>query len=288
MIRIIRLARLLQVKVLVEIQDGRPAEAAAAIRALMSLSESFSQEQTLVIQIVRQDHFDRTACDLIRYLLTQADPLQADLVELQRLLSGSLSPDAMWQRMVCEMASFHHLYHGIETGSGLWADLRDSPLSSGIVRWILLPVTRDDHRYCLEYSVHDLDTVRASSQKPWTNPPPEEMRVPHWWQYLSKDLLWWTPGRLEQRTRAGRDRIVLATIALALRRFKVDHGHYPDELAALVPDYLDRVPDDAFTLKPPDYKREGEGFVLWSAAGEKSLADYPAPYDPVLRWSIPR
>jgi hypothetical protein len=56
-------------------------------------------------------------------------------------------------------------------------------------------------------------------------------------------------------------------IGVALRRFRLDHGAYPADLSALVPQYLARVPIDPFTGQPPMYARRDAGFTLHSQGG---------------------
>jgi hypothetical protein len=51
-------------------------------------------------------------------------------------------------------------------------------------------------------------------------------------------------------------------IGVALRRYRLDRGSYPDELSAVVPEYLTRVPIDPVTGRPPAYARSGAGFTL--------------------------
>ncbi|MBI3875480.1 MAG: hypothetical protein HY300_05885 [Verrucomicrobia bacterium] len=54
-------------------------------------------------------------------------------------------------------------------------------------------------------------------------------------------------------------------IACALERYLLRHHAYPEQLATLVPEFLDRIPHDVFDGQPMHYRREGErGFVLWS------------------------
>jgi len=54
----------------------------------------------------------------------------------------------------------------------------------------------------------------------------------------------------------------IAEIGVALRRFKLERFDYPDDLSALVPSYLDRLPIDPYTGRPPVYARPGSGFTL--------------------------
>jgi hypothetical protein len=57
----------------------------------------------------------------------------------------------------------------------------------------------------------------------------------------------------------------LLTVALALRAYKLEHGSYPALLSQLVPDYLEQVPTDPFSLKKPLlYKLKEDAYVLYS------------------------
>ena len=53
--------------------------------------------------------------------------------------------------------------------------------------------------------------------------------------------------------------------AIALVRYRLDHAdRYPDVLVQLVPDYLTELPLDLFAARPVQYRRDGQGFVLYS------------------------
>ncbi len=56
-----------------------------------------------------------------------------------------------------------------------------------------------------------------------------------------------------------------AIIACALDRFKLARGEYPEDLNALVPKFLDAIPDDVIGREPPHYRRATDGtFLLYS------------------------
>jgi len=55
-----------------------------------------------------------------------------------------------------------------------------------------------------------------------------------------------------------------AQISLALKVYKAEHGAYPDSLAELEKAGW-KLPTDPFTQKPYYYRRDGAGFVVWSA-----------------------
>jgi hypothetical protein len=55
-----------------------------------------------------------------------------------------------------------------------------------------------------------------------------------------------------------------ARAGLACRIHKGRTGQYPESLEALVPALLDEVPIDPFTGRPLVYRRDGEGFIVYS------------------------
>ena len=69
----------------------------------------------------------------------------------------------------------------------------------------------------------------------------------------------------------------------AVRTRRTDHGSYPDDLAALVPAYLARLPIDPVTGRPPAYARSGDGFTLMVAPVKRDAAA-----NATLDWNVPR
>jgi hypothetical protein len=57
-------------------------------------------------------------------------------------------------------------------------------------------------------------------------------------------------------------------VAIAVRRYQLDYGRWPDSKEALLPDYLEVLPLDPFTGEPPRYLPES-GAVLapWAPPG---------------------
>ena len=75
-----------------------------------------------------------------------------------------------------------------------------------------------------------------------------------------------------------------AEVAVALRRYRLDRGAYPDELAALVPAYLAELPVNPFTAKPPVYARQATGFTLTAPRSEIHTRAVP----PTPEWTVNR
>jgi hypothetical protein len=55
-------------------------------------------------------------------------------------------------------------------------------------------------------------------------------------------------------------------ITCALERYRLAHGKYPDNLAALIPQFLGRIPSDIIAGSPMNYRRSSDeqNFKLWS------------------------
>jgi hypothetical protein len=69
-----------------------------------------------------------------------------------------------------------------------------------------------------------------------------------------------TPN-LEDRTTA---RFELTKLAFALAQYHAEQGSYPEQLADLVPKYVVRLPKDIFSDAPFHYRREDDGYLLYS------------------------
>jgi len=56
-------------------------------------------------------------------------------------------------------------------------------------------------------------------------------------------------------------------LRLAIRAYQMEHGAYPPDLKALVPDYLGNLPDDPYALQGSyGYTRDKVGYMLTGGA----------------------
>lgn len=90
---------------------------------------------------------------------------------------------------------------------------------------------------------------------------------------------------LETRTAM---RFELDKLAFALAAYRADLGSYPAKLADLVPKYVAEVPEDWFNEADLQYRREGDGFLLYSVGingkddGARSYNDRPGSGDDLV------
>jgi len=59
-----------------------------------------------------------------------------------------------------------------------------------------------------------------------------------------------------------------AQAALAAERFRLAHGHWPDSLSTLVPEFLRAVPTDPFVGQPLRFRRVNQGLVIYSVGAD--------------------
>ncbi|MHB9132730.1 MAG: hypothetical protein ACYDBB_16810 [Armatimonadota bacterium] len=71
----------------------------------------------------------------------------------------------------------------------------------------------------------------------------------------------------------------LMLTVFALRAYQQQHGAYPKNLSALVPEYLPELPADPFSLYATlQYRREGDRYMLYSV-GPDGIDNYGKPID---------
>jgi hypothetical protein len=57
----------------------------------------------------------------------------------------------------------------------------------------------------------------------------------------------------------------LARVAIALERYRLAHGEFPESLAPLAPQFMEKIPHDIIGGQPLHYRRTDDGqFVLYS------------------------
>ena len=72
-------------------------------------------------------------------------------------------------------------------------------------------------------------------------------------------------GKYAERTAYGQNAANLARVAIALERYRLAHGRYPDSLDALAPQFMEKIPHDIIDGQPLHYRLSDDGqFILYS------------------------
>jgi hypothetical protein len=254
------LSNVLYVASVQAIDARQPDEAASLIAAGMALSSSTRHEPDLITQLIRIAIADPPV-DALQQLLQQIDVPKRALDELAAALAENRDPAPMTVGLIGEVRLVHSGFAALAAG-------RHNDQMAVSLPWIaapplsrlMRPMIRWSHAQYLEEVGGLLDQQTGPRPRPALPERPQGAR----WSFVGLMSATLIPG-LARAVQSGDDfasQQAAAEVAVALGRFKLDLGVYPDALSALVPTYLSSVPIDPFTGEVPVYSRDDKGFTL--------------------------
>ncbi len=251
---------------LMDLEAGRADAAASEITSGLAMSASLRQEPELIAQLIRiAVAFQQL--EAVQRVVTASEPSKTALQELARWLAENRTPDPMQMGLLGEAKARHAMFTKMESGAGWLARIGR-------------PVVRIAHVRYLQQMGALLDLQSG----PRPRPAAPDLPAPSRWSLL--DRFGAVPTRaIERAIETGDDfnnGLGATEVAVALRRFKLDHGNDPDDLSVLTPAYLARLPIDPYTGQPPVYARQDSGFTLHAQGG----ADPPPPSKQLLAWMV--
>jgi hypothetical protein len=88
----------------------------------------------------------------------------------------------------------------------------------------------------------------------------------HGWPYnILARMVFPSIGKAVIKFARAQSSIDLARTAIALERYRLANGNYPESLDALMPQFMEKIPHDTINGQPLHYRREASGqFVLYS------------------------
>jgi hypothetical protein len=225
--------------------------------------------------------------EAVQRLLTESEPSKASLDELSKWLSENRSPDPMHVGLLSELKVFNEAFargEGTNAASRASAEALPGPvrhlMGGGPLAGLGRPFARLARLRYLQLLEDLLEAQTGGRPRPGSLPEPPRWAVFKRFAYIA------APG-LERAMDTGdqfNSGLGLTELAVALRRFRLEHGQYPDTLSALVPTYLPSVPIDPFTGKQAVYERQGAGFRLHAEKGKYANSSTAA----VLDWKVRR
>ncbi len=259
-------------RMMIEGREGHTGEALQWCRVGLRLTEHLDQEPTLLAFLVR--------VAMVEILSKGAQGICNDIAvpsARARALSSIADGDGLWQH-------FRRALEG-ERASGLLifgpidGDTIDDLLGGGfagpsLLYWELYesflgaPVRKYDQLQFL-----DLWSVMLErADHPWREVSGHDVVLEHFGQaglvgvYLEPVTRALLPvfGIVQVKRDTAIARLDQFHIALALNLYRQAHGGYPETLAPLAEVVDWPIPDDIFSGEAFRYRREGEGFVLWS------------------------
>jgi hypothetical protein len=285
-------AELLVLDVVLRTQEGDIPGALASVRALLNTGRSIGDEPLFISQLVRGAVVHR-AIEMFQCVLAQSAASEEQLTALSKLLENEEeeAPGLLYRTARAERAAMARMLEMAANGEIDLQQLANSR-SNLVEQALSWPVMRPLVRYG-EAPTLDLMTRYLQDLKL----PPKDRRVAleafelelrqmkanvHKHPQMIPALLL-LPAFVKIVDALDREQAVLrcAVAAVALERYRLAKGRWPDSLEELKPTLLVKVPDDPYGTGPLGYRRLGDGVVVYSIGPANGAAiDWDKPTRP--------
>lgn len=260
-VKMINSIRLLGIDAVFKAEEGRIQEAIDQIRWGMRFIHRTMDEPFLITGLIATANM-KYLHTCLKQIISGKDFDPATL----RTLIQDLDPE-LWREKFVRGIQGERVFF-LENALAVLEGERDVlgfNLGDTIFFWIIRPVTKADTLWAMKM----FDKVESSSQLPFyeikefhKGLSEEFDSIP--WSFRLSELMfpnfssaWLKEAILEAFMGTGQ-------IALASKIYKNQEGHFPEEIAALVPDILEKEPIDPFTGNPFIYKLQEDGFIVYS------------------------
>lgn len=293
-----RLNMLLAAACRVELEDGNLERAVEVALTGLAEASSMRNEWSTQMQSYRMVAV-RQQLGCVQEMLQRAEPSAQALSGLAAALTDSRWPDPTRMGLVGEMKTANAWFMELEQGRAVEYPWATSLRRAGPVNWLLRPIV--SNRRLGDLRAFDR-FIQLQALAPFqrdaahaTLPPPsqQELRKFREWHLSRSPVLkalrmtFVTPWLSNEIDTGWEFHSVLnaAETSVALRRYRLDHGSYPEVLPQLVPEYLPWVPIDPFTGRPLEYAKQAGGFELHAHRAKGMSGGFgQALFD----WTIPR
>jgi hypothetical protein len=276
-----RCSQVLQLRAIGELQNGESEKALDDVKLSLRLADSIHTEPFLISQLVRDAILYITLQPVYEGLVehkwsdAQLAELDSELSKLDFLADYELSMrgeragdigiieylrHARTSHKISDIFySIRHNDYGITTGELVvfyfgpdgWHDQTELKISQLIQRYI--SVANVDLQILSPTSVSNADAaVNVKIEHPTPFNPMERMLLP-------------ALGAAAKKFAYSQNSVNLARVAIALERYRLAHGEYPETLNALAPQFIEKLPHDIINGEPLHYRRTNDGqFILYS------------------------
>ncbi len=238
-----------------------PNGAIQAIEAAFGVAHSLDQEPTSVSQRVRFAG-QRYALGAIESLLHQRTPTEAQLDRLEAVISTAYGPHAIVRCLVGAQCVFLDVFERPEfINSDLFTELPPSGLLEpykglGLAarEGISFLDTMQELTRVLQLPTYRRQDAMAVAKARFRRYQKRGFLLPDW-AWMGDVLTDEIECLASLRT---------ASVALAIERYRLRMGHWPQTLAELIPAYVESVPVGPIDGAPLRYKQLDRGFVVYS------------------------
>jgi hypothetical protein len=265
-VKMINAIRLVGIDAVLKAEEGKVREAIDQIRWGKRFVERIMDEPLLITGLIATANMKYLQTCLQQIIIGQ--DLESGLL---RSLIQELKPE-LWREKFAKGIHGERVFlleNALDVLEGDM-DILDYNLGEKIFFWTIRPATKADVLWALKM----FDKMEAASLLPYY-----EIKKSHkdiaeaienipWYFRLSGGLLpnfssaWLKEAILEAMMGTGQ-------IALACKIYKNQEGRFPENIAALVPEILEKEPIDPFTGDPFIYKLQDDGFIVYSVGSNE-------------------
>jgi hypothetical protein len=266
------ISQIVRLRALARLAAGRKDEAMQDVMLGVRLGEALRTEPLLISQLVRIAILHLTLQPVWEGL-ARRDWNDAQMRDLQNALAGvQLLPD-YGRAMRGERAFSNDLFERMRTGQmnrGQSVDLGGSALEPEVTRF--LPSGWFYHNQTMLNRLHQqytLPVIDASLRRVYPDKALLAEHIPELQKFspynLFARMLLPAVAKSSAKFAKVQTSLDLATIACALERFRLARGSYPDQLEALVPQFITALPHDLVSGEALHYSRTDDGrFLVYS------------------------
>jgi hypothetical protein len=263
------LTRFLTFDVHVRLEDGDVEGALRTCQAQFQMARSLGDEPCAVTQAVRLWR----SCDVlvrVERCLARGQAAAATLETLQGLAADEASQPFALRMSRGVRALLHAALQSIEDGTakadslqGWYQDPRHGKVSPREFWYLRLPgALKTNHAALLKHLNQLVEIAKLPLEE--QGPAYDRLADDLGNQSVLIRMLGSFPDRQGQNCQTGIGLLRCASAMLAVERFRLARGRWPETLNELVPGYLTGVPADPFDGKPLRYRRLGDGVVIYS------------------------
>jgi hypothetical protein len=262
------------------LEAGRTEDALEDVKLSFRLADTLRAEPLLFAHLMRIAILAITANSVWEYIVRH-QWTEPQLAELQSLVSSINLLAEYGHVMRGERAFDNDFYEGLRRGQFGWfdAEVNDHALKRFVRLAGWVPGILYQNQLCVNrlFQERVLDLVDPVQHRVFVdrcqaleNLPELKPATPY--NVFARQL---SPALGNPRTRAGkcaRLQTVLdqAAIACALERFRLANGDYPDQLAALAPRFMAKIPPDVINGQPLGYRHTSSGqHVIYSVGWDQ-------------------
>ena len=273
-------ARVLELRAIAELQNGQSDKALADVELMLRLSDSIRMEPFLISHLVRIAIVNRTLQPVWEGLVAhqwsdeQLERLGLDLAKVDSLADYHTAMRG--ELVLCEIGNIEFLRHYPEHARDLLGEFNEDASARivGRIVWQAIPSGwfYQNELSCARPMLEDYLPL-ADIDQHMVRPGAVERagsvvggKLAHRNPYnIITRIAMPAVGGAVKKFACGQESVDLAQVAIALERYRLANGKYPEALEGLTPQLLARLPHDIINGEPLHYRRTTDDqFVLYS------------------------